>query len=49
VLVLGWKMRKGPIAALMDLVLAYVATLGGILLSMGGKTFTAWAPAKSRE
>jgi cellulose synthase/poly-beta-1,6-N-acetylglucosamine synthase-like glycosyltransferase len=48
-LIIGVQMRKGPVAALMDLMLAYIATLRGILLSMGGKTFTTWAPAKSRE
>jgi hypothetical protein len=42
-------MRRGPLAALIDLFLAYVATLRGILLAMGGKTFTTWAPAKSRD
>jgi cellulose synthase/poly-beta-1,6-N-acetylglucosamine synthase-like glycosyltransferase len=48
-LVIGMRMRRGPIAALTDLVLAYIATLRGILLSMRGKTFATWAPAKSRE
>jgi len=49
VLLVGLQMRRGPLAALIDLFLAYVATLRGILLAMGGKTFTTWAPAKSRD
>ncbi|MBO9581295.1 MAG: glycosyltransferase [Sphingobium sp.] len=49
VLMLGLQMRRGPLAALIDLLLAYVATLRGVLLAMGGKTFTTWAPAKSRD
>ncbi len=48
-LMLGLQMRRGPLAALVDLLLAYVATLRGILLAMRGKTFTTWAPAKSRD
>ena len=48
-LLLGLQMRRGPLAALVDLVLAYVATLRGIMLAMQGKTVTTWAPAKSRD
>ena len=48
-LMVGLQMRKGPIAALVDLVLAYVATLRGVALAMQGKTFTTWVPAKSRD
>jgi cellulose synthase/poly-beta-1,6-N-acetylglucosamine synthase-like glycosyltransferase len=48
-LMLGLQMRRGPLAALVDLLLAYVATLRGVLLAMQGKTFTTWAPAKSRD
>lgn len=48
-LMLGLQMRRGPLAALVDLLLAYVATLRGVLLAMRGKTFTTWAPAKSRD
>jgi len=49
VLMLGLQMRRGPLAALIDLLLAYVATLRGVILAMRGKTFTIWAPAKSRS
>ncbi len=48
-LMLGLQMRRGPLAALVDLVLAYVATLRGVMLAMGGKTFATWSPAKSRD
>ncbi len=46
---LGLMMRRGPIAAVVDLLLAYVATLRGIRLAMGGADFTTWQPAKSRK
>ena len=46
---LGANFRRGPIAAIMDLLLAYVATLKGVLHAMRGQTFTVWAPAKSRD
>lgn len=45
----GLMARTGPLAALVDLLLAYVATLRGIALAMTGRTFTIWAPAKSRD
>ncbi len=46
---LGANFRRGPIAAIMDLLLAYLATLTGVLRAMRGQTFTLWAPAKSRD
>jgi hypothetical protein len=48
-LMLGLMARRGPLASLMDMLLAYVATLKGVLLAMRGQTFTTWAPAKSRD
>ncbi|MET0240877.1 MAG: glycosyltransferase [Sphingobium sp.] len=48
VLGLGLASRSGPLAALTDIALAYVATLRGIVLAMRGQDFTLWAPAKSR-
>jgi cellulose synthase/poly-beta-1,6-N-acetylglucosamine synthase-like glycosyltransferase len=48
-LLTGLRARSGPVAALIDLVLAYIATMRGVLLAMRGKTFTTWAPAKSRD
>ncbi|MBT2185717.1 glycosyltransferase [Sphingobium nicotianae] len=48
-LMLGLMARRGPIAAIIDMGLAYVATLKGILLAMRGQTFTIWVPAKSRD
>ena len=46
---IGFSMRRGPIAAILDLLLAYVATLRGVLLAMRGVDFTTWQPAKSRK
>ena len=48
VLMLGLMARRGPLAAIIDMLLAYVATMKGVLLAMRGQTFTTWAPAKSR-
>jgi cellulose synthase/poly-beta-1,6-N-acetylglucosamine synthase-like glycosyltransferase len=48
-LMLGLMARRGPLAAIVDMALAYVATLKGVLLAMRGQTFTTWAPAKSRD
>lgn len=48
-LMLGLMVRRGPLASVMDMLLAYVATLKGVLLAMQGQTFTTWAPAKSRD
>jgi hypothetical protein len=45
----GLMARKGPLAALLDLILAYVATLRGVTLAMRGRTFTTWSPAQSRD
>jgi cellulose synthase/poly-beta-1,6-N-acetylglucosamine synthase-like glycosyltransferase len=45
----GLTGRKGPFAALIDILLAYFATLRGITLAMRGRDFTIWAPAKSRQ
>ena len=46
---LALQMRRGPLAVIMDLLLAYLATLRGIMLAMRGRTFTVWTPAKSRD
>jgi cellulose synthase/poly-beta-1,6-N-acetylglucosamine synthase-like glycosyltransferase len=48
-LMLGLTVRRGPLASITDMLLAYVATLKGVLLAMRGQTFTTWAPAKSRD
>jgi cellulose synthase/poly-beta-1,6-N-acetylglucosamine synthase-like glycosyltransferase len=45
----GLMMRRGPLAAIVDLLLAYVATLRGISLAMRGANFTTWQPAQSRK
>lgn len=44
----GWRARSGKLAALVDVALAYVATLLGVLSAMRGRDFTLWTPAKSR-
>jgi cellulose synthase/poly-beta-1,6-N-acetylglucosamine synthase-like glycosyltransferase len=49
VIAAGLAGRKGPFAALIDILLAYFATLRGITLAMRGRDFTIWAPAKSRQ
>lgn len=46
--VIGLWGGRGPIAAIMDILLAYFATLQGIWQAMRGRDFTLWAPAKSR-
>lgn len=40
--------RRGPVAALVDVLIAYAATLQGVLKAMSGRTVTIWNPAKSR-
>lgn len=40
--------RRGPVAALVDVLIAYAATLQGVLKAMSGRTVTTWNPAKSR-
>lgn len=44
----GVLMRRGPLAAIVDIVIAYVATLQGVARAMRGNTFAVWNPAKSR-
>ncbi|UZW55765.1 glycosyltransferase family 2 protein [Sphingobium sp. JS3065] len=44
----GLRARGGPFAALVDILMAYVATLQGVLKAMSGRTVTIWNPAKSR-
>lgn len=45
---LGVHMKSGPFAALVDVLIAYAATLQGVLRAMRGRTVTIWNPAKSR-
>ncbi|MEJ7934819.1 glycosyltransferase [Sphingobium sp. AN558] len=45
---LGLRRRGGPFAALVDILIAYAATLQGVAQAMTGRTFTVWNPAKSR-
>jgi len=48
VVVIGARSRSGPFAALVDMLIAYAATLQGVLKAMRGRTVTTWNPAKSR-
>lgn len=46
---LGHRARSGSVAALWDMVLAYVATLQGVLQAMRGQVVVTWQPAPSRD
>ncbi|MCE7797299.1 glycosyltransferase [Sphingobium sufflavum] len=45
---MGYGKRTGMLASLTDIVLAYGATMRGIMLAARGRDFTLWQPAKSR-
>ena len=45
---MGLRARRGPLAALVDMLIAYAATLQGVAKAMRGNTVTIWNPAKSR-
>ncbi len=44
----GARAKSGPLAALVDILIAYAATLQGVVRAMRGRTVTVWNPAKSR-
>ena len=44
----GIRAKSGPFAALVDILIAYAATLQGVIKAMTGRTVTIWNPAKSR-
>ena len=44
----GIRAKSGPFAALVDVLIAYTATLQGVAKAMSGRTVTIWNPAKSR-
>ena len=44
----GIRARRGPLAALVDMLIAYAATLQGVAKAMRGRTVTIWNPAQSR-
>jgi len=48
VLALGVRSKGGPLAAAVDILIAYAATLQGVIKAMSGRTVTVWNPAKSR-
>ncbi len=45
---IGVRSRSGPLAALVDVLIAYAATLQGVAKAMTGRTVTVWNPAQSR-
>lgn len=45
---MGTRARRGLLAAVTDVLIAYAATLQGVVQAMGGRTFAVWNPAKSR-
>ncbi len=48
ILWIGVRAKSGPFAALVDVLIAYAATLQGVIKAMSGRTVTIWNPAKSR-
>lgn len=44
----GVRAKSGPFAAVVDILIAYAATLQGVVKAMTGRTVTTWNPAKSR-
>lgn len=44
----GLRMSKGPLASIMEIVIALIATQIGVFRAMRGQTFAVWNPAKSR-
>ena len=47
-LMLGLRARSGPLASVTDILIAYAATMQGVVKAMLGRTVTVWNPAKSR-
>lgn len=45
---IGMRAKSGPFAALVDILIAYAATLQGVAKAMTGRTVTIWNPAQSR-
>ncbi len=45
---IGVRAKSGPFAALVDVLIAYAATLQGVVRAMRGRIVTVWNPAKSR-
>nr|MBA4770052.1 glycosyltransferase [Sphingobium sp.] len=45
---IGVRAKSGPFAALVDVLIAYAATMQGATRAMTGRTVTVWNPAKSR-
>ncbi|KMS58533.1 MULTISPECIES: glycosyltransferase [Sphingobium] len=45
---IGVRAKSGPVAALVDVLIAYAATLQGVAKAMTGRTVTVWNPAQSR-
>lgn len=48
ILWIGIRSKSGPLATLVDILIAYAATLQGVAKAMTGRTVTTWNPAQSR-
>ncbi|MFB0873541.1 MULTISPECIES: glycosyltransferase family 2 protein [unclassified Sphingobium] len=48
ILWIGIRSKSGPLATLVDILIAYAATLQGVVKAMTGRTITTWNPAQSR-
>ncbi|CAD7026856.1 hypothetical protein RHAB21_01306 [Pseudorhizobium halotolerans] len=45
---IGLRAQKGPLASVMEIVIALYATVLGVFRALQGQTFAVWNPAKSR-
>lgn len=45
----GVRASCGPLSSIVEIALAMVATLSGVIAAIRGKTFQVWTPAKSRD
>lgn len=45
---LGMRAEKGALASIMEIIIALMATLLGVIRAIRGQTFAVWNPAKSR-
>ncbi|WRH64338.1 MAG: glycosyltransferase [Fuscovulum sp.] len=47
-ILVGLRANKGPMASIMEVIIALLATQLGIIHAVRGRTFSVWSPAKSR-
>lgn len=48
VTVIGMRTSEGPLSSIVEIALAMVATMLGLIRALRGKTYATWSPAKSR-